>query len=151
MSNEDHKYPIALGLLSVLALGGLSQACDPSRTIEMTARAAPPPCSIPGCGVTVTPDDSIINGHPNTNGNVVAFRIRNDWTSTQTITLTCSSTGHITCVSLDFTNISLAAGDSAGDAVTYNLGASGAGNLILKGVGSLAGSDSGYYHIKFLH
>lgn len=133
------------------ALAGFNLACHSSSTTEVVAGRVPPPCGTPGCGVTVTPDDSAITGHPNTNGNSVAFHIRNDYTSTQTITLTCSSTGNITCVSLDFSSVSLAAGDSTSDAATYNLGSSGTGNLILKGTGSLAGSDSGYYHIKFLH
>lgn len=124
-------------------------ACEARNPTGMRATTSPPPCIMPGCGVTVTPDDSTINGHPNTNGSAL-FRIRNDYTSTQTITLTCSSTGNVTCVSLDFSSVSLGPGDSTGDAVTYHLGNPGTGNLILHGVGSLAGGDSGYYHFKFL-
>lgn len=149
-SNRSSTTVVIFAALVLVAMGyGVSLGKPSARNLGVPSEA--PVCGVPGCGVIVTPDDSAITEHPNTNNNTVHFSVKNDWNVTQTIALTCSSTGNITCVGIDIPNPSVGAGVTISSAVTYNLGAAGSGRLVLKGAGSVSGLDTGWYRIKFLH
>ena len=100
-----------------------------------------------GClgGVDVTPDGGT-DQHPVNSGPwTVVFDVMNTSATTKTFTLTCSTTGGMTCVSVNPTSVTLVPDDDRLVTVTYNVGAT-SGNVWLTATGP-SSSDDGYYVI----
>jgi len=70
----------------------------------------PPPPPPPPYGVLVDPDWSAISKLQNTNGQTVTFTVSNTGTETSTFDFTCSTTGGLTCVSVDPPSATLTGG-----------------------------------------
>ena len=77
------------------------------------------PLCLPGClGVSVTPDGGVVSHPINTTGwDDLGFIVKNTGTSSDTYTLTCSTTGGITCTSVDPPSVTLGPGASTDPSV----------------------------------
>jgi len=121
-----------IALVLFLAPSGLAQ------------QGPPPPCN-PCYIVSVTPDGATVTNPPNTNSNVVSFEVYNSGQFDDDYTFTCTSTGGVTCVSVDPSSETLFGGDWDYVEVTYNVGSTN-GRVYLTATGHA--TDQGYYSVS---
>ncbi len=98
-----------------------------------------------GSAFKVTPDGSTTaQRNANTGGYTELFTITNNGSTSQTVTLTCWTTGPITCTGPDANSITVPALSSRNMPVGYDVGAAGTGHLIFKAANGQV-SDTGAY------
>ncbi len=102
------------------------------------------PMCVSGClgGVVVTPDGEPSTVLAYTAGHTAVFVVRNTGTSFASATLTCSTTGPLTCGTVTPSSVSLDPNEEVEVTVTYSAGAGGVGE-----VGLSSGTDYGWYTV----
>ncbi len=102
------------------------------------------PMCVSGClgGIVVTPDGASASVLANTGGHVANFVVQNTGSSFASATLTCSTTGPLTCGTVDPASVALDPNESLDVTVTYSAGGGGLGE-----VGLSSGSDYGWYTV----
>lgn len=103
------------------------------------------PMCVSGClgGIVVTPDGASASVLANTGGYVANFVVQNTGSGLASATLTCSTTGPLTCGTVNPASVALDPNESTDVTVTYSAGGGGLGE-----VGLSSGSDYGWYTIE---
>jgi RHS repeat-associated protein len=111
-----------------------------------------PGCQGPTHSVLVTPQGSPVSWQPLTTGHTAVFTVKNTGNASEGYGFVCSTTGPVTCTSLDKTSATLAAGASTTVTATYGVGYPGSGVLKLTATGFI-GHDvgNGTYNVTVVH
>lgn len=111
-------------------------------------RAQHPPAPPPAPGsIAVTPDGGTEpTREANTGGYIAVFQVKNNYSMQVTVQLGCSGKNNVTCVGVEPTQVTLAAGATGSAEATYNVGSANTQGAIY--VTSLSPYvDSGYYNV----
>jgi RHS repeat-associated protein len=102
------------------------------------------PMCVSGClgGIMVTPDGTPVEVLGNTSGYVAEFVVKNTGSSYASATLTCSTSGPLTCTGISQGSVSLDPNEELDISVTYSAGGGGYGE-----VGLSSGTDYGWYNV----
>lgn len=98
------------------------------------------------CGVSVTPDGGRLNVAPNSSGNDATFTVKNLDPTSHTYTLSCSSTGNITCTQMIPSQVTLPGGQQIDVDAIFSAGAVGSGTVSVTASGP-GGPDDGSYNV----
>lgn len=97
--------------------------------------------------LAVTPDGSTATTRQaNTGGYDETFFVKNNYTTSLTVTITCFGRVNVTCTGTDITQIVLAPGAQIDVLASYTVGAAGPGRLVLKAA-SGGVQDTGYVFV----
>lgn len=133
----------ALGVVVGLLLGFL---LGPAVRVEAQAVPMCIGCT-PDYKVEVTPDGSGISRVAGTLGLQETFTVKNVGLYSDTYTLTCSTTGKVTCTNVSPGSVALGSNATQLVTVTYNTSTAGSGVLTLRAQGASDFWDTGSYNV----
>lgn len=102
-----------------------------------SAQLPPPPCA-GTCpySVSVNPVSGLTGAHRSSTNDTVVYTVKNMGANSDEYTLTCSTTGGVSCTSVSNTDMPLASGASQQDTVVYSVGST-FGTVSLKATGTM--------------
>jgi hypothetical protein len=128
-------------LVASAGLGGLRPQALVAQAVPMCIGCTP------DYKVEVTPDASPISRVAGTLGLQESFTVKNAGLLSDAYTMTCSTTGNVTCTNIAPSSFSLSSNQTQVVTVTYNTGSAGSGTLTARAQGVSDFWDTGSYNV----